>query len=293
MTAMQRMRYSVASLLLPARRLLTRTVAAPRPRAFRILTFHHVPRRAFPVFVQLIDYIRAQHRLLTPADAERMAIGAGETSVSVGGRVPYLLTFDDGFRSNHEVARAILAPRSIHAVFFVCPALVDAPSDEQRRLTAQYVFDGTVDSGSLDADLEMMSWVEISALSAAGHTIGSHTLSHRRLPTLSKDELMTEIAGSAAILREKLGIPARWFAFPFGTAESMTREAYDVVERTYSVCCSAVRGSNDGSGSPLALFRENVELEAPLTYQKFVCEGGLDFYYASRRRRLLSMLRPR
>jgi hypothetical protein len=101
--------------------------------------------------------------------------------------------------------------------------------------------------------------------------------------------LLEEIAGSAALLREKLRSPVTWFAYPFGTVESMSIEAYEVVQRTYLLCCSAVRGINR-PGSPLALFRENIDLDTPFRYQQFVSEGGLDFYYRSRRRILQNML---
>jgi hypothetical protein len=50
-----------------------------------------------------------------------------------------------------------------------------------------------------------------------------------------------------------------------------------------------VRGINR-PGSPLALFRENIDLDTPFRYQQFVSEGGLDFYYRSRRRILQNML---
>jgi hypothetical protein len=101
--------------------------------------------------------------------------------------------------------------------------------------------------------------------------------------------LIEEIAGSAALLREKLRSLVTWFAYPFGTVESMSSEAYEVVQRTYLLCCSAMRGINR-PGSPLTLFRENIELDAPFRYQQFVSEGGLDFYYRSRRRVLRNMI---
>jgi peptidoglycan/xylan/chitin deacetylase (PgdA/CDA1 family) len=272
--------------LLPARRLWSRAGAGRCPNAFRILTLHHVPREHFAVLERLLDYLLSNHRFLTPAEAEQIAMGEATVSRDRG-RVPYLLTFDDGFQSNFEVARSLLAPRGIRAIFFVLPNLIDAPGDLRRQLTATYVFDGLAESASWESDL--MSWEEIGSLREQGHSIGSHTLSHRRLSTLGRNDLVEEIAGSAARLRAKIGEPIHWFAYPFGTVDSISPEAYDVVRSTYRFCCSAVRGLNE-RGAPLALFRENVELQSPLSYQKFECEGGLDMYYAVKRARLRAML---
>jgi peptidoglycan/xylan/chitin deacetylase (PgdA/CDA1 family) len=284
MTAARRIRYSAASFLLPAQRLWTRSVGCPARDAFRILTLHHVRAEQFEILEKLLDYIVANHHFLKPEEAERMATTGSESSMGARERVPCLLTFDDGFQSNFEVAQSLLAPRGIHAIFFVLPGLIDAPKEARRRLISEYVFDGPGET-----DLALMEWDAIKSLRGLGHTIGSHTSSHRRLSSLSENDLTEEIAGSSARLRDQLGEAIHWFAYPFGTVDSMNRRAYEVVAQTYRFCCSAVRGVNR-TGLPLALFRENIELDSPLSYQKFECEGGLDFYYGARRKKLVKML---
>ncbi|MDO1585254.1 polysaccharide deacetylase family protein [Rhizobium oryzicola] len=46
--------------------------------------------------------------------------------------------------------------------------------------------------------------------------IGSHTVAHRRISTLSPEAAWHEMADSRQRLREKLGVPANHFAFPYG-----------------------------------------------------------------------------
>lgn len=46
--------------------------------------------------------------------------------------------------------------------------------------------------------------------------IGSHTINHRRISSLSIAEATLEMAGSRNRLEERLGIPVRHFAFPYG-----------------------------------------------------------------------------
>ena len=279
-------RYLASSILLPGLRLWSRYLKNDGGAVFRILTFHNIRSDRMPVFSELLDYLLANHRFVTPAEAERLAAGEAEPAGNHG-RVPYLVTFDDGFRSNYEVARSVLAPRGIKAIFFVVPGIVGAPMDVQRRLMAQYVFDGNAQS--VAPDLEMMHWPEIRQLRDEGHTIGSHTLSHRRLSELSDNELLDEISGSRSMLSEQIGEEVHWFAYPFGNVESISAKASELVRQTYRFSCTAVRGLNRG-GSALALFRENVELDSPLSYQKFECEGGLDFYYAAKRAQIMKMV---
>lgn len=46
--------------------------------------------------------------------------------------------------------------------------------------------------------------------------IGSHTINHRRISSLSVEDATLEMAGSRNRLEERLGIPVRHFAFPYG-----------------------------------------------------------------------------
>jgi peptidoglycan/xylan/chitin deacetylase (PgdA/CDA1 family) len=287
------LQYAAGTLLLPARRLWTRIGERPGPAAFRVLTLHHIRRDEFPLLERLLEYLLEEHGLLTPEEAQRRAYGGQPSRLAIRGRpgrVPYLVTFDDGFQSNFEVARSLLARYAVKAVFFVCPGLIDAAPHEQRALIARYVFDG-IDAVALSSDMSLMPWQEIRALRAEGHTIGSHTAYHRRLSTLNEQELIQEVIGSAEMLKDRLREPVSWFATPFGKIESTSRDAYRVVQPTYRLCCSAVRGINDRV-HPHALLREHVDFDTPFGYQQFACEGGLDARYAGDRLALWSMLAP-
>lgn len=46
--------------------------------------------------------------------------------------------------------------------------------------------------------------------------IGAHTISHPHVAALPPDQAAHEISGSGARIRERLGVPCRHFAFPFG-----------------------------------------------------------------------------
>lgn len=64
----------------------------------------------------------------------------------------------------------------------------------------------------------MMSWLQIKELSTNPLcTIGAHTITHRRLSELQKDDMKYEIGESKKILEKKLGINISHFSYPYGT----------------------------------------------------------------------------
>jgi peptidoglycan/xylan/chitin deacetylase (PgdA/CDA1 family) len=70
-----------------------------------------------------------------------------------------------------------------------------------------------------------MGWEELGRLAEAGWEIGSHTRTHPRLPTLGGGALEDELAGSRTDLEERLGVPCRSLAYPYGAADRRVAQA--------------------------------------------------------------------
>ncbi|MFH1596491.1 MAG: polysaccharide deacetylase family protein [Pseudomonadota bacterium] len=259
------------------------------PGAFRILTLHHIPPAQLQGLRRLLNYLLEENGLLTPAEAESRL--EGRVQGSEGGRVPYLLTFDDGFSSNRRAAAEVLDPLGVKAVFFLCPGLMDFPPARQPEAIAHHICEGVVAAGELPRDMAIMSWDEAASLAAAGHTIGSHSLSHRRLAGLEPGDQAQEVVTAARLLKQRLGIQVTWFAYPFGDVDSIDGPSLGVVAREHRFCASGLRGLNSARTNSLGLFREEISLDAPFDYQRLVLAGGLDVFYRGRRRRLERMLR--
>jgi peptidoglycan/xylan/chitin deacetylase (PgdA/CDA1 family) len=266
--------------LAPLYRLVYRTIA-PRAGGFRIAILHDVSEEQRKSLVQFIEYAEKQHGIITPADAERIIDGDQPSS---NGRTPWLLSFDDGFESNYHVARDVLTARGIRGLFFICPGILDAPLTDHPRLINDNVFDGGAWRPAVLP--RMMTWQQARALTEAGHTLGSHSLLHRRLTALAGEELHRDIELSAERIASETGIAPRWFAYPFGDVESISPAALAAIAARYRYCCSGVRGVNTAQTNRAAILREGLDLSATHEYLKLVADGGLDPVYLSARRKL-------
>ena len=89
-----------------------------RPIA-RILIYHGTPRRDAAVFERELRWLKRRFNVVPL----RMIANAAANGGTLGDKVA--LTFDDGLRSNVEVAYPLLHRLAIPATFFVCPGLVD------------------------------------------------------------------------------------------------------------------------------------------------------------------------
>ena len=73
--------------------------------------------------------------------------------------------------------------------------------------------------------LATLHWDELRALAERGVEIGSHTLTHARLPTLSDSELRRELQESRMLFEAELGRPCRYIAYPWGEHDNRVRTA--------------------------------------------------------------------
>ena len=105
------------------------------------------------------------------------------------------ITFDDGHISNHDVAAPLLAEYEFTAHFFIT-------------------------TGWTQTRPGYMGWTELQALHRAGHTIGSHGLSHSLLTRLNDTELQRELLQPRLMLEDKLGISVNTMSLPGGRQNS-------------------------------------------------------------------------
>ena len=104
------------------------------------------------------------------------------------------------------------------------------------------------------ADKLYMTWEQVQELSNAGVEIGAHTRTHAILSTVSAEENLYEIDGSARAIEERLGHAPEVFAYPFGRSWDYGEDAKVAVSAAgcrYAVITHS--GWNTAETNPLEL----------------------------------------
>lgn len=137
--------------------------------------------------------------------------------LDASGRLPRgetAITFDDGFRSVLTHALPILRRHHLPATVFVVGETLTAP-----RRAVDWV------DTPPPWPLETLSLDELLALQEAGVSVGSHSYSHRILPSLSEDECEHDLRSSRELLETLLGRAVPFLAYPRGLHDASVRRA--------------------------------------------------------------------
>lgn len=118
---------------------------------------------------------------------------------------PVLITFDDGYANNYELAAPILKNFGFPATLFVVVQTVG--------------WDNKWHDPASETRIPMVSWAQLKEMKAAGWEIGSHTMNHPRLPKIELKNVSIEMEKSRAVITEFLGECPDTFAYPYGAGE--------------------------------------------------------------------------
>ncbi|WP_110953439.1 polysaccharide deacetylase family protein [Anaerosinus massiliensis] len=113
---------------------------------------------------------------------------------------PILITFDDGYKDNFQVAYPILQKYDFTATIFLISDFV-----------------GTYD--------RYLTWNQVKEMSANGFSFQSHTLSHIPLTQCSDTELQNQLAKSKEALEWHLSKKIEYIAYPCGSYDQRVIDA--------------------------------------------------------------------
>ena len=85
--------------------------------------------------------------------------------------------------------------------------------------------DATARFRPTEADREafdLAGWDELRALDPSIVTVGSHSMTHPILPSMSTDEIQAELRDSRCMIEAKLARPAEFFSYPNGDVDERT-----------------------------------------------------------------------
>ncbi|TDA70553.1 MAG: polysaccharide deacetylase family protein [Clostridia bacterium] len=153
---------------------------------------------------------------------------------------PVVLTFDDGYPSVYSQAFPILKDFNFAATLFINTAKLNKPNGLTAAMLAE--------------------------MADAGFEVGSHTISHLDLTTVSDKVLVREVAGSRETLAQMLGTAPVSFAYPAGKAD--TRVVGAVKAAGYLAGVTTEYGLAAADQAPLRLKR--IRINGSDGYRGFV-----------------------
>ncbi|HEX8950046.1 MAG TPA: polysaccharide deacetylase family protein [Dissulfurispiraceae bacterium] len=161
------------------------------------------------------------------------------------------LTFDDGYVDFRENAYPVLKKHRYPATVFIVSDLAGQ--------------ENIWDDSSRTARKRLLDWEGISELKDNGITFGAHSRRHPALTALSAEALEDEIAGSKALIAERLRCPVDFFCYPFGDYDKRVRDA---VERGgYRAAFTTQRGCVHKNDNPFEIRRIPMKLQThPLAF---------------------------
>jgi peptidoglycan/xylan/chitin deacetylase (PgdA/CDA1 family) len=142
---------------------------------------------------------------------------------------PIMITFDDGYRDVFFKASPVLMRLGMRATAYVVSGRISGP------------------------DPSFLTWPLLHALERRGIEIGSHTVAHRSMPSLSDAEMLEDLTSSRRALERELHHPVPWLAYPFGAydarVEALARRA------GYLLAVTTRPGTVQSAREPFALPR--------------------------------------
>lgn len=147
----------------------------------RLYLLYHELRREPSTYTYAMDAVRFE---------QQVEFFARRSQQSGSGSLPEI-TFDDGHRSDHELALPVLDRHGLKARFFIT-------------------------TGWTGTRARYMDWPQLGELHRAGHSIGAHGWSHRLLTQCSPTELRAELDGPRKLLEDHLGTSIQTMSLPGG-----------------------------------------------------------------------------
>jgi peptidoglycan/xylan/chitin deacetylase (PgdA/CDA1 family) len=148
------------------------------------------------------------------------------------GPKPILITFDDGYSEVFHKALPVLKRLGMRATAYV------------------------ISGRTLRSDTVFLTWHLLRALERDGFDIGSHTITHRDLTSLSDGEALRELVQSRRAFERRLGHPVPWLAYPLGRYDSRIER---LARRAgYVLAVTTEHGVVQSARRPLALRRLRV-----------------------------------
>lgn len=226
------------------------------PPVVQVINLHGVAASKLAAFGALVERLKERYEFISYSAAiEKIITGNVDRHYAT-------VTFDDGLR-NHKDAAQVMLDHNVLGCFFITPAVIDL---DPSRIPA-YCRDVLRIQPT-----EFMDWDDLEQLREWGHEVGSHTVTHPNMSTISLDQAHYELVKCREMITSRLG-EAKHFAWPLGKFSHFSPEvAQAVVDAGYESCASAERGSHAAHTDKETTFcvrRDLIEVEWPARHCEY------------------------
>ena len=218
----------------------------PEKKKIPILMYHSISEHAtqkfrpFAVppdmFASHMAYLR-QHAY-TPITVTQFVHTVAHGGTALSAR-PVVLTFDDGFADFFSEALPVLQQYNFTATLYIATGFMGSMS---RWMHSEG-----------EAKRPMLTWDQVSKISASGIECGGHSHWHRQLDTLPLAEARDEIVRCKRLLEDHLGQEVSSFAYPNGYHSTTVKQL--VREAGYTSACAVGYAMSSATTDPFALLR--------------------------------------
>jgi len=154
----------------------------------------------------------------------------------------FVITFDDGSASVFQFAQRLLGKFGFSGIQYLVANYIGKKND--------WATTGAEVGETLMDENEVRVWL------AAGHEIGSHTLTHPHLSLVDPKQAREEIFSSKKKLEDLFGVPIRHFCYPYGNWRPWVRDL--VEEAGYESAVTTEAGICRNVPDPFVLPRLDV-----------------------------------
>ncbi len=224
------MRKKIAALILPVMLLCASIYAAPADNSVKVpvILYHNITERLgslSPGVHIATDVFRAHMQALRDAGYTAITYQdyyAYVTEDTPLPEKPVIITFDDGYISNYEIAYPILKNMGMKATIFVITSMM----------------------GMTDTDYPHFSWEQAREMEQSGVIdIQSHSHTHASMPTLDAGQIAVEARLSKYLIETHLNKTCDVFAYPYGHVNQLST---DLVRWSgYKLQNKLTEGAND------------------------------------------------
>lgn len=189
------------------------------------------------VFSQHLEYLSKFYTVVTLEQLEEWFSGKRQIS-----GIPCLITFDDGWADNYDVAFPLLQKYSLPAAIFL-------------------ITDQIGEKG-------MLTWPQAREMESFGISFGSHTVTHAVLKGKNHEEIRHELRDSQKRLQKELSRPSDWFCYPKGEYD---QAICAVVREFYSAALTTQRGPVSRGDDLFQMRRVGIHNDVSMTIPLFAC----------------------